>query len=45
MKEKNEKKKIKGAKGRIAGKIIALLMVIFMFMSVCSTLLYFLVNR
>lgn len=46
MKEKNEvtKKKYKGAKTQIAGRIIAALMVIFMLLASCSTLLYFLIN-
>lgn len=45
MKEKKEKRKIKGAKGRFFGKIIALLMVVFMLLSACYTVIYFLVNR
>ncbi len=49
MKEKEEKikepkKKMKGTKGRIAGKIIAALMVIFMLASACYTALYYIIN-
>lgn len=46
MKEKNEvtKKKIKATKTQIAGRIIAALMVVFMLLASCSTVLYFLIN-
>ena len=48
MKEKIEKiekkKKVKGTKGKIAGRIIAGLMVIFMLLASCSTLIYCLAN-
>ena len=47
MNEKNEttKKRYKGSKGRIAGRIIAALMVIFMLVGSCYTGLYFIFNR
>ena len=48
MKENNErpeKKRIKGQKGRIVGKIIATLMVGFMLIASCSTAIYYLVNQ
>ena len=46
MNENQEtKKKIKGTKGRIAGKIIAAMMVVFMLVASCSTAIYYLVNR
>ena len=53
MKEKKEKvekikepkKRMKGTKGRIAGKIIAALMVVFMLVSVCSTAIYYIINQ
>ncbi len=50
MKEKKEKikepkKRMKGTKGRIAGKIIAILMALFMLLSVCSTAIYYLINK
>jgi len=45
MKEKKEiKKKNKGTAGRIAGKIIATLMAIFMLVASCSTLIYYVIN-
>ena len=44
-KEKQEKKRVRGQKGRIAGKIIATLMVVFMLLSVCSTAIYYLINQ
>lgn len=45
MKEKQEtKKRLKGTKGRIFGKIIATLMVAFMLISACSTAIYYLIN-
>ena len=40
MKEKKEKNKVQGAKGRIAGKIIAALMVVFMIVGACSSMIY-----
>ena len=40
---KETKKKIKGQKGRIAGKIIAAIMAIFMLLAACSTLIYSLI--
>ena len=46
MKEKNEKKKrTRGNAGRIIGKVIAALMVVFMLVASCSTAIYFLINR
>lgn len=39
-----KKKKIKATKTQIAGKIIAALMVVFMLVASCSTLLYFIFN-
>ena len=46
MKEKNEvtKKKFKATKTQIAGRIIAALMVVFMLVASCSTVLFFLIN-
>ena len=49
MKEKKEKikepkKRLKGTKGRIAGKIIAAFMVVFMLASSCYTAVYFILN-
>ena len=46
MKEKNEvtKKKFKSTKTQIAGRIIAALMVVFMLVASCSTVLYFIFN-
>ena len=46
MKEKNEvtKKRIKSTKTQIAGRIIAALMVVFMLVASCSTVLYFIFN-
>lgn len=40
----NEKRKVKGAKGRIASKIIALIMLVFMVIASCSTAIYYLIN-
>ena len=42
--KETKKKRIKGAPTRIAGKIIAALMVFFMLIASCSTVLYFLFN-
>ena len=46
MIENNEvkKKRIKTTKTEIAGRIIAALMVVFMLVASCSTVLYFLFN-
>ena len=45
IKVKEPKKRIKGTKGRISGKIIATIMVIFMLLSVCSTAIFYLINQ
>ncbi len=46
MKENEEtKKKQKETKGRIVGKVIAALMVVFMLVASCSTAIYYLVNN
>lgn len=42
--KKNKKKRMKDTSARIAGRIIAALMVIFMLLASCSTALYFLIN-
>ena len=42
--KETKKKRMKGAKTRIAGRIIAALMVVFMLLASCSTALYFLIN-
>ncbi len=42
--KQTKKKKIKGTSTRIAGRIIAALMVVFMLLASCSTVLYFLIN-
>lgn len=46
MEENKEikKKRIKGTPTRIAGRIIAALMVVFMLIASCSTALYFIFN-
>lgn len=45
MKEKTEKKaKMKIDKGRIAARIIAAIMVAFMLIASCSTLIYYIVK-
>ena len=44
-KENQEKKRIKGQKGRIFGKIIATLMIVFMLVASCSTAIFYLVNQ
>ena len=42
MKEKKEKKrKMKGTKTRIAGKIIAAVMAVMMVLATCSTLIFY----
>ncbi len=44
MKENKEpKKRIKGAKGRIAAKIIAAIIAMFMIIASCSTVIYYLI--
>ena len=42
--KEKKKKKLKGTSTRIAGRIIAALMVICMLLASCSTALYFLIN-
>jgi len=46
MKEKEQetKKRIKGAKGRIAARIIAALIAIMMIIASCYSLIYYIVN-
>lgn len=46
MEEKKEtkKKKIKGSKTRIVGKIIAAIMAILMVLAACSTVIYYIIN-
>lgn len=41
MKEKNEKKKIKGNKAEIGARILALILAILMIASVCMTFVYY----
>jgi len=44
MKEnKQNKKRTKGMAGRIAGKIIAAAMAVFMLIGACSTVIYYLI--
>ena len=42
--KQTKKKKLKGASTRIAGRIIAALMLVFMLLASCSTALYFIIN-
>ena len=42
--KKTKKKKIKATSTRIAGRIIAALMIVFMLLASCSTALYFIIN-
>ena len=42
--KQTKKKKLKGTSTRIAGRIIAALMVAFMLLASCSTALYFIIN-
>ena len=42
--KQNRKKKIKATSTKIAGRIIAALMVVFMLLASCSTALYFIIN-
>lgn len=42
--KQTKKKKLKGTSTRIAGRIIAALMVVFMLLASCSTALYFIIN-
>ena len=42
--KETKKKRTKGTAGKIAGKIIAALMVAFMLIASCSTAIYYLIN-
>ena len=42
--KQNRKKKIKATSTKVAGRIIAALMVVFMLLASCSTALYFIIN-
>ena len=42
--KETKKKRMKGTKTRIAGRIIAALMVAFMLLASCSTAIYYLIN-
>ena len=44
-KMKEEKKKVKGQAGKIIGRIVAALMIVFMLVASCSTFIYYLVNN
>ena len=46
MKENKEtKKKTKGAKGRVAAKIIAAIILLSMIIASCSTVIYYLIDN
>ena len=46
MENKQEKKRIRGSKGRIAGRIIAAIIALFMIIASCSTVIfYFIYNQ
>ena len=46
MKEsKVQKKRIKGSKGRVAAKIIAAIIAVFMIIASCSTVIFYLINN
>ncbi len=40
---KTEKKKVKGQKARIAGKIIAAIMAVAMLLAACSSVIYYII--
>ncbi len=43
VKQKKQKTKVRGRKRRLAGRFIALLMVIMMLLATCSSLIFYLI--